>query len=265
MTGRSLAILLSLALSGCPHSITFGPDLDRRCHNLPEPPQAFSGYADVLVRMAGSEPLRVGVEEVTQGLWSALEQSNPTPAVLGCDETLPVVVDDPVGVAQLANDLSSASGLRPAYVIAGRRISAVPGADGYRVPTPEEWLSLLASAMQGRPPDGYPCTVGNMLDQALERRSQFYTWLSPPPPSTVWDCDDGWPTLAPVGRFPASPDGLFDVIGNVAEWCWDLANLAVVPHACGTHFLSGTRHAPMAVNDYSPIGWVGGRFVRDPS
>ena len=32
---------------------------------------------------------------------------------------------------------------------------------------------------------------------------------------------DGFPATAPAGSFPASPAGIYDLGGNVAEWCHD--------------------------------------------
>lgn len=46
------------------------------------------------------------------------------------------------------------------------------------------------------------------------------------------DASDGFPELAPVGSFPggATPEGIFDLAGNVAEWTADAFSSGMGPH-----------------------------------
>jgi formylglycine-generating enzyme required for sulfatase activity len=86
----------------------------------------------------------------------------------------------------------------------------------YRLPSEAEWEyaaragTTTARYWGERAEDG--CAYENMADQ---------TWKKVRPDWFVVNCDDGQALTAPVGSYKPNPWGLYDILGNVAEWVED--------------------------------------------
>ncbi len=89
----------------------------------------------------------------------------------------------------------------------------------FRLPTEAEWeyavrAGTSASRFWGSDPEA-ACMYANVADRTA--REHWAKW-------TTFNCDDGHAVAAPVGSFQPNGKGLYDMLGNVWEWCLDVYN-----------------------------------------
>jgi formylglycine-generating enzyme required for sulfatase activity len=143
--------------------------------------------------------------EVTQALWKAVMGDNPS-RFAGDDR--PVDSVSWFDAVRFCNALSEKVGLAPAYEIAGNTVSWNTNAGGYRLPTESEWEYAARGGI-----------LGVVLPaEALNRA--FYAGGEDPEALGWFDANSG-KTSHPVKSKAPNELGLYDMSGNLWEWCWD--------------------------------------------
>ena len=155
--------------------------------------------------MVTLSPFYIGNYEVTQKEYMELMGTNPSHFK---GDNLPVEQVSWFDAIEYCNRLSEREGLTLAYIINGDSVKWNHDADGYRLPTEAEWEYACRAGTTT------PFSTGKNITtkQANYNGTVPYNNNSP---------GENRRTTTQVGTFTANPWGLYDMHGNVWEWCWD--------------------------------------------
>ena len=129
---------------------------------------------------------------VTQALYEAITGENPS-ACLG--QMHPVDTISWHTAILFSNQLSEAMGFEPAYNIQNEKVTLIDKANGFRLPTPSQWSM---AARYGK-------------ESNTQYAGHTELWKV-----GIYDSN----TSDHVGRNLPTPAGIYDMSGNIWEWCW---------------------------------------------
>lgn len=153
-----------------------------------------------------SRPFLLAAREVSRAEWR--QATGESAGYFAACEFCPVESISWFDAVRFCNLLSARDGLRPAYRIDGERVVWDTEADGYRLPTEAEWEYACRAGTQT------PFSTGTCISSEQANFDGYH-----PPPGCPESLFRGEPIA--VGSLAANAWGLYDMHGNVGEWCWD--------------------------------------------
>lgn len=150
------------------------------------------------VRELEVRPFFLAKHEMTQGQWLRLTDDNPATQTQGArDGDLVVDFDHPVETVSWSDCVETL-----------RR-------SGWWLPTEAQWEYACRAGGEG----SWQCPEAELPAWANLADRRFHA--TDPHGSPFLDVDDGRSLHAPVGSYRPNAFGLHDMMGNVAEWCFD--------------------------------------------
>jgi formylglycine-generating enzyme len=201
----------------------------------------------------------IGKYEVTQKEWMDVMESNPSKFK---GDSLPVETVSWYECVDYCNKKSIKEGLSPYYNIDVNKkdpnntnelddkkwtVTINEGATGYRLPTEAEWEYAAGGGSMAK---SLTYSGSNNIDETA--------WYWKNSGDKYLAGDWSWDAVVsnndqtrPVGRKLPNELRLYDMSGNVREWCWDLEE----------------RHGPDAAQGriWKGGGWMGADFCCEPS
>lgn len=237
------AVLLSL--TGCSAALP-GPDPDGQSSALQSP------YIGTLVRVEGGSYQRqnlthnisivsgfyMAVNEISRSQYTAVTGlSDPSSAMFSSGSSDPVQNVSWFDALVFCNTLSLLEGLIPVYSISGSTdpadwgsvptstnspgysnwiaVSADQQAGGYRLPTEMEWMWAAMGGLQDAGFSGNGTNTTGYLKQFAGHNGPAVL------EDFAWYATNSGSTSHPSGQKTANELGIFDLSGNIYEWCQD--------------------------------------------